>query len=289
MLSLQRGALPHRLNYNTAQKHATVVHGVIITPMKSRLSRIEARLQSIFEGGAARVLPFKKQQESLSKRLLEALRLGVRIAPGGEAVAPNLYTLVVHPSLASGLQENQAFLGNLVQTLKEAADESGYVFSSPPAIRVEGDPLLSERDIQVLAEDSHEKLTDTSDYEAGHPQTQEAVPEGAFLIVDGTRIEALEQPVINVGRRLDNQLVVEDSRVSRVHAQLRAIKGRYVIFDLDSTGGTFVNGEPVQQHVLHPGDVISLAGVPMVYGQDSPVLTDTQDWMHNPPGRDSRR
>jgi pSer/pThr/pTyr-binding forkhead associated (FHA) protein len=76
--------------------------------------------------------------------------------------------------------------------------------------------------------------------------------------------------VINIGRRLDNQLVIDDPRISRSHAQLRAIKGRFVIFDLNSTGGTFVNGERTSQSVMYPGDVISLAGVPLVYGQDNP-------------------
>lgn len=256
--------------------------------MKSRLARIEARLQSLIEGGASRVIPFRKQQESLSNRLIEALRLGVRAGPGGKAVAPNLFTLVVHPAQVTLLLENRSLLSSLTQTLREAAEEAGYEFSGTPAIRVEADPMLSEQDIQVLAEDSRERLTDTTDYESGHPHTSEAIPEGAFLIVDGTRIVSLEQPVINVGRRLDNQLVVEDPRVSRVHAQLRAIKGRFVIFDLDSTGGTYVNGEPVHQYSLHPGDVISLAGVPLVYGQDSPVLPDTQDWLPSSTGKAER-
>ena len=65
-------------------------------------------------------------------------------------------------------------------------------------------------------------------------------------------------------------LVIDDPRISRNHAQLRAIKGRYVIFDLNSTGGTFVNAQRTSQSVLYPGDVISLAGVPLIYGQDNP-------------------
>jgi pSer/pThr/pTyr-binding forkhead associated (FHA) protein len=69
---------------------------------------------------------------------------------------------------------------------------------------------------------------------------------------------------------LENQLVIDDPRVSRTHAQLRAIKGRYVVFDLNSTGGTFVNGQRTSQSALYPGDVISLAGVTLVFGQDNP-------------------
>jgi pSer/pThr/pTyr-binding forkhead associated (FHA) protein len=62
-----------------------------------------------------------------------------------------------------------------------------------------------------------------------------------------------------------------------LHAQLRLVRGQFVIFDLDSTGGTFVNGQRIRQQALRAGDVISLAGVPLVYGQETPEPGDTQD------------
>ena len=81
--------------------------------------------------------------------------------------------------------------------------------------------------------------------------------------------------MINLGRRSDNHVVIDDMRVSRIHAQIRAIKEHYVIFDLDSSGGTFVNGVCLSQSTLYPGDVISLAGVDLVYGQDAAYLSGT--------------
>lgn len=96
------------------------------------------------------------------------------------------------------------------------------------------------------------------------------IPEDAFVIIDGIRVIPLNQAIVNIGRRIENILVVDDPRVSRTHAQLRAINGRYIIFDLNSTGGTFVNGKRVNQSVLYPGDVISLAGAELIYGQNNP-------------------
>jgi pSer/pThr/pTyr-binding forkhead associated (FHA) protein len=95
-------------------------------------------------------------------------------------------------------------------------------------------------------------------------------PENAFLVIGADRIQPLIGSVINIGRRLENQLVIDDARVSRNHAQIRLVKGRFVIFDLNSTGGTFVNGKKVHHAALYPGDVISLAGVEAVYTQDNP-------------------
>jgi len=114
--------------------------------------------------------------------------------------------------------------------------------------------------------DETSTLTISSDI--GNP-----VPEHAFLIIDGVQIYSLIKQVVNLGRRVDNHVVIEDLRVSRVHAQIRAIKGHYVIFDLDSSGGTFVNGVRIGQATLYPGDVISLAGFTLVYGQDAAQLS----------------
>lgn len=96
------------------------------------------------------------------------------------------------------------------------------------------------------------------------------IPEEAFLVIDGVKVIPLTQAVVSIGRRVENTVVLDDPRVSRNHAQLRALKGRYVLYDLDSTGGSFVNGVRVTQSLLYPGDVISLAGVNVVYGQKNP-------------------
>jgi hypothetical protein len=101
------------------------------------------------------------------------------------------------------------------------------------------------------------------------------LPEGAFLILGDGRHFALDKPVINVGRRIDNQIVLEDAHVSRTHAQLRVRDRRYVLFDLGSTGGTNVNGRQVKQHILRPGDVITIAESRMVYGEDEGTSKDT--------------
>ncbi len=115
-----------------------------------------------------------------------------------------------------------------------------------------------------------ESSQDGSMSEEAELQDPVRIPEDAFVIVDGIKVIPLNQPLIRIGRRLENNLVLDDPRVSRTHAELRAINGRYVLFDLNSTGGTYVNGVKITQSVVYPGDVISLAGVNLVYGQKNP-------------------
>jgi hypothetical protein len=243
---------------------------------KNALSQLEGRLQTLIEGSAARIFASDDLQKGLATRLTDAMQAGVKKQADGQIIAPNLYILSVHPSQTELIEPDADLLEALAQTLRDAATGAGLVFLSPPVLRVITDPEVAPRRIQVKALISIENLAETTDLVVEAAPNTPTVPANAFLIVNGTRVYPLKQSVVNIGRRPDNQLVIEDARISRVHAQLRAIKGRYVIFDLDSLGGTFVNDQPVHQSVLYPGDVISLAGVPLVFGQDEIRLGETQ-------------
>lgn len=244
--------------------------------LKNALAQLELRLQALIEGSAARIFASDDLQKELASCLVDAMKAGVRTQPGGELIAPNLYILHVHPSQLINIQRNSALLEELAQTLQDLAEETGLSFLSPPVLRITEDDTVLPRQCHVIAQVSIENLAETSDMVAEAAPNTPTVPANAFLIVDGTRIFSLTQSVINIGRRTDNDLVIDDGRISRVHAQLRAIKGRYVLFDLDSRGGTLVNDQRIHQSVLYPGDVISLAGVPLVFGQDETRLGQTQ-------------
>lgn len=70
------------------------------------------------------------------------------------------------------------------------------------------------------------------------------------------KVYRIEKPIINIGRQLTNDIIVEDKRVSRYHAQIKfQANGQFVIFDLGSTNGITVNGTPhLRQHTLRNGD-----------------------------------
>ena len=69
----------------------------------------------------------------------------------------------------------------------------------------------------------------------------------------------LEGDQLIIGRDAVNAVGINDAEVSRKHARLTFQGGKYVIEDLGSTNGTFVNGQRlVSSTVLKPGDVVSL-------------------------------
>jgi pSer/pThr/pTyr-binding forkhead associated (FHA) protein len=60
---------------------------------------------------------------------------------------------------------------------------------------------------------------------------------------------------------------VEDPHVSRQHARIDFMDGVFVIRDLDSRNGTFVNGQPITSRVsLSPGDRIDVGSTRIVVG-----------------------
>ena len=69
----------------------------------------------------------------------------------------------------------------------------------------------------------------------------------------------LEGDQLIIGRDAVNAVAINDAEVSRKHARLTFQGGKYVLEDLGSTNGTFVNGQRlVSATVLKPGDVVSL-------------------------------
>lgn len=234
------------------------------------LQELEARLRSLIEVRLSRALPGARAEDLIVQGLVEAMRSNAHANDQGRGIAPNGYTFHVDSGSLADWREPQ-ILETLLEILKVAAEEAGLQFSSQPTITVSGDPNLERGAFRWTASQRVETMDETRGMKTGTDSEDiGTIPDNAFLIIEGVKVFPLNQVVINIGRRLDNSLVLDDPRVSRDHAQLRAIKGRYVIFDLNSTGGTFVNGQRASQTVLYPGDVISLAGVSLIFGQDNP-------------------
>jgi hypothetical protein len=235
------------------------------------LKELEARLQALIEIDLPGIIPGNKVDDVLIQKLASAIQVNTTTLEDGTLVAPNVYTLLIHPDALAGWQDKN-LLAVLLHSIGTVAQEAGLQFTITPTIRLSSDTKLSLNDAQVIASHRAEPMADTN----SPPQPSDAsdengkIPENAFLIVEGVKVFPLTTAVINIGRRLDNQLIIDDPRVSRNHAQLRSIKGRFVVFDLNSTGGTFVNGQRTSQSVLYPGDVISLSGVSLIFGQDNP-------------------
>ena len=75
----------------------------------------------------------------------------------------------------------------------------------------------------------------------------------------------LSKNKLEVGRRPNSDIVLSDSSVSAMHAQLINHAGSWKVLNLLSSNGTFVNGKKVSEHFIVPGDRISFAGTEFVF------------------------
>jgi hypothetical protein len=81
------------------------------------------------------------------------------------------------------------------------------------------------------------------------------------------KIFPLEKPEISIGREAGNTVAINDSEISRRHARMELRGSAYMIQDLGSTNGTFVNGIRLTSlQVLNPGDTVTLGeGVTLMF------------------------
>jgi len=95
--------------------------------------------------------------------------------------------------------------------------------------------------------------------------------------------EILLRPGLNrLGRIEDNDFQISDDSISSHHCQIELKDGVITVWDLNSTNGTFIDGQPVQQAELRPGQVLCLGTVLMVC-QDDPVGQSTRVSAGPPP------
>ncbi len=97
------------------------------------------------------------------------------------------------------------------------------------------------------------------------PLPPELAKRSSLRLVLISRIDTLvrheiREGITSIGRAKENDFVISDALVSRLHAQIRLDGERCTIRDLGSGNGTFLNGERIDREMrLHPGDVVRIA------------------------------
>src|SRR5438093_1182202 len=94
-------------------------------------------------------------------------------------------------------------------------------------------------------------------------------PLASFIVksgaLKGQRL-AVKTPVVNIGRADYNDVVLPDESVSTTHAKLQRREGVWVLVDLDSTNGTFVDGDQVKGEMpLAPGASVRFGEIGLVF------------------------
>jgi len=247
----------------------------------SAFSRFEELVENLVEGSFTRWLQSPLQPVELARQLERAMETQRTIGVG-KVYVPNEYRVLLSPESFGQFEPFRVSLEReLAEYLVGLARERGYTLIRRPVVSVEALMGLGRRQVQVLS-----RLTDfpkpasepTAEQapKVGHTHRldskrvrellQARVPRAALVVrgQKGGRFE-LDKSVVSLGRALDNDVVIEDPRVSRYHAEVRLVSSRYVLVDLKSTNGSRINGSLITQCALAPEDLISLGGCEVVF------------------------
>lgn len=171
--------------------------------------------------------------------------------------------------------------------------------------RIEGQRLLARADVITIGEEKFRFYADTAAAPSENPQPGPAAsapaagpppppptppkgerlretvhgvpsaprPSGAplasFLVrggaLKGQRL-GVKTPVVNIGRADYNDLVLPDESVSTTHAKLQRREGVWILVDLDSTNGSFVDGDRIKGEApLVPGATVRFGDISLVF------------------------
>jgi hypothetical protein len=262
-------------------------------------SRFEDLLQGIFEGIFGRVFRSRLQPVELQRKIERAMDENL-VVTAGRRLAPNAYRVLVSENDFTVFQN---YLRSLIMQLQDrvvlVARQRNYALTTRPVVRLEADSRLVTGEVRVDA-----KLLEGPDLNAfaaaqtpGVPATNlpaGAPPDGTIMIPQGQappvasatpaapvgmpyaalvlrtpqgpgKTYVIDRPITHLGRKTTNDIVINDQRVSRYHAEIRYEQGEFIIYDLGSMNHVVINGAPQQRAVLRNGDVVTLGSYSFVF------------------------
>jgi hypothetical protein len=234
-----------------------------------KLRRIEDWLARLLEGGVGRLLGARLQPVDIAKRLAEYMD-DHRTIGAGRLYVPNNYRVYLAPATKNGFSRFEATLHDeLAEYLRSHAQGRGYSLVGRLRVTVLADSSVAPEGMRIEAD-----LVDRSGLVLdGARQTTEPIPVAApdkpvvprlSLSLGDRSVDLSQHSTVGIGRALDNDVILDDASVSRHHARLIARAGSWLLEDLSSSGGTFLNGRPVESEYVRQGDEIRLGAVFLV-------------------------
>lgn len=223
------------------------------------LARFEKRLERTVEGAFARAFKSQVRPVEIARRMLREMDLSVDVGVKGRRTAPNHFTIALSRQDIERLSGMLDVLATeLAEEVEAHAQDEGYTLPGPAGVEIVEEPSIHTGIVEV-----------TSEFRSGT-----RTPRPVAWLTDGT---ARREPVVPgqplyIGRQADCQIVINDTNVSRRHAEVRAEGNHVLVKDLGSLNGTKVNGRgvpPERGTQAHVGDDITVGSAHFtLVGQD---------------------
>lgn len=248
------------------------------------LDRFEQSMERMLEGSVGSIFRQKMQPAEIGKALEKAM-LDHRQTSVGTTIVPNRFSVSLNPAdyaqfagyaqaLCRDMQNylftcasdhNVAVLDRIVVTLHEDATvKRGRIIITCAISDIQHGrtPTPSPRRPTGTSPRGWDTPPPSDSTQPFRPGSSGSTRTVRYILhaVDGVRRGddlRLDRPSQTIGRASDNGIVIAARDVSRFHARIDLIDGRPRVEDIDSTNGTWVNGEAIRHADLEPGDRIA--------------------------------
>jgi hypothetical protein len=212
------------------------------------------------EGRLGALLGGHMQPVDIAKRI--ALSMDDHRTQAGERTyVPNVYRVYLGPVAYA---EIATFAGavesELGQFVTRRAAEYRYSLAGAPGVRLLVDADLGGDRMRVdsaIADARSGSEMDRTRAIAA-PDVAAHVNAAMAVVADGRPPMTLVGDEVTLGRALDNAVIVDHASVSRHHARLLRRGAFWLMEDLGSSHGSYVNGQRVTSSLLRPGDELRL-------------------------------
>lgn len=230
----------------------------------------EKKLEGLFEGVILRAFKSGVQPVELGKKLVRECE-GHKTIGVSRVYVPNRYEVGLSPKDYSRFESYQAVLATELENLIISyVKEHGYAVLDRPRVKLVEVEKLREGEFWIKSRIEGELPMPHEAVETDGGIVKQAQPEGPAVMElldsgDVSPVFELSGRTVQVGRISDNDIVLPDPNVSRVHARVESRDGSYFITDLESTNGTFVNEQRVDSAKLRENDVIRLGSTRFIF------------------------
>ena len=269
-----------------------------------RLAKLDSSLQRGLDNSMAALFGGKVVPEEIEELVKQEAQDSLVVTDKDEYVAPNVYAVGVSSKDLENLSQNRDLPVDLADQLMRYVRNKQWFLDGPVVVRIAEESGLRTGQLRVssyidtmpdvvsgfdaiVAEPKKRKASRSqlkedamSEPNANQPQGPQAAANAeattvSLLLQDGSSRTYLVHEGSNIlGRSNDSDFRLPDTGVSRQHAEITWDGQVAVLVDLQSTNGTTVNDEPVENWMLADGDVITLGHsnieVRIVGSQDQP-------------------
>lgn len=226
------------------------------------LEQLENKIEKLVEGLLINTASSKLEPIEIARRLKKEMESS-RLLSVSKTYVNNDYEIIVSPE-DYGFLDNlgRAFFDELVDFLKAAARENNYNFVSPPTVLLVKSNLTKKGSFEISSKNTAKK-PESKITQPKIDSTQIFKPqnETAFLeTAEGKKFNLVKDPKgIIIGRSRSSDIFVPSPKISRNHAKISFDGSFFLIEDLNSTNGTFINDNKISKSKLNNGDKIKLA------------------------------